>query len=105
LKRGVSGGQRKRANIGIELAAAPSALFLDEPTSGLDSTQALHVANIMKQLAETGMNVVAVIHQPRYEIFNTFDDILLLCPGGKIAYMGRGEEIEKYFHSLGYEVN
>jgi ABC-type multidrug transport system ATPase subunit len=103
-KRGISGGQRKRVNIGIELAAGPSVLFLDEPTSGLDSTQALQVANIMKQLAGIGMTVAAVIHQPRYEIFKQFDDLILLAPGGKVAYVGPIAEVEPYFSSLGFKV-
>ena len=50
------------------------------------------------------MTVGAVIHQPRYEIFKSFDDIILLCPGGKVAYIGALSEVEKYFTSLGYKV-
>eukprot|EP01119_Soliformovum_irregulare_P019516 TRINITY_DN6197_c1_g1_i1.p1 TRINITY_DN6197_c1_g1~~TRINITY_DN6197_c1_g1_i1.p1 ORF type:complete len:781 (+),score=218.38 TRINITY_DN6197_c1_g1_i1:3-2345(+) len=103
IKRGVSGGQRKRVNIGIELAAAPSVLFLDEPTSGLDSTQALQVANILKELAAIGMTVVTVIHQPRYEIFQSFDDVILLSPGGHVAYIGPVNRVQEYFVSLGFQ--
>jgi ABC-type multidrug transport system ATPase subunit len=80
--RGVSGGQRKRVNIGMELAAAPLALFLDEPTSGLDATAAMDVCNLLRDIAqETGITVAMVIHQPRVEIWNHLDDILLLAPG------------------------
>lgn len=99
----ISGGQRKRVNIGLELAACPIALFLDEPTSGLDATAALQVTNILKSLSRLGMTVVAVVHQPRYEIFSTFDDILLLTPSGNTAYMGPISKVEDYFSNLGYK--
>jgi len=101
--RGVSGGQRKRVNIGIELAACPIALFLDEPTSGLDSTAALSVCQTLKIIAGLGINVVAVIHQPRYEIFDSFDDVLLLAPGGRTVFAGPQKEALPYFESLGFE--
>ncbi|KAJ3100293.1 hypothetical protein HDU96_010381, partial [Phlyctochytrium bullatum] len=79
--RGISGGQRKRVNVGMELAAVPSALFLDEPTSGLDSTSALDLAHILRATARLGLTIVSVIHQPRVEIFEAFDDVLLIAPG------------------------
>lgn len=68
---------RKRVNIGMELAAIPISLFLDEPTSGLDSTAALNIAKILKRIANLGQTVVAVIHQPRVEIFDQFDEYLI----------------------------
>ncbi len=64
--RGVSGGEKRRVNIGIELVASPSVLFLDEPTTGLDSTTALSVMEALRKVAALGVNVVCVIHQPRY---------------------------------------
>ncbi|KAJ3109992.1 hypothetical protein HDU96_006992 [Phlyctochytrium bullatum] len=100
--RGVSGGQRKRVNIGMELASVPLALFLDEPTSGLDSTAALKVAEILKKIAALGLTVVSVIHQPRFEIFQQFDDILLLVPGGKTAYLGPTTNVIEYFERYGF---
>ncbi|KAJ3135653.1 hypothetical protein HDU90_003728 [Geranomyces variabilis] len=103
FKRGVSGGQRKRVNIGMELASTPLALFLDEPTSGLDSTAALSISRTLKQITNLGLTVVSVIHQPRYEIFADFDDILLLVPGGRTAYHGPTYGARPYFESLGYE--
>lgn len=102
--RGISGGQRKRVNIGLELAGAPLALFLDEPTSGLDSTAALNVCEILKRLTRLGITVVSVIHQPRFEIFSKFDDILLILPGGRTAYMGPVSEIQRYFKEMGFQV-
>ena len=80
-KRGISGGQRKRVNIGMELCAAPVVLFLDEPTSGLDSTSSQEVVQCLRSIAESGLTIVTVIHQPRFEIFQLFHDVLLLGKG------------------------
>ncbi|KAI8614740.1 hypothetical protein BC830DRAFT_1257030 [Chytriomyces sp. MP71] len=102
LVRGISGGQRKRVNIGMELAAAPLSVFLDEPTSGLDSTAALDVTNILHSISRLGLTVVAVIHQPRVEIFETFDDVLMVAPGGLTAYFGPISEAQAYFESIGF---
>ena len=63
--RGVSGGERKRANIGVQLISDPAVLFLDEPTSGLDSFQAQAVMDSMRAIAHHGRLVISVIHQPR----------------------------------------
>ena len=101
LTRSISGGQRKRTNIGMELATAPAAIFLDEPTSGLDSTAALQVCNTLRTIADLGITVVAVIHQPRAEIFQSFDDLLLLAPGGKTVYAGPQSQAQAYFTALG----
>ncbi|KAF0442646.1 putative ATP-dependent permease ADP1 [Gigaspora margarita] len=102
-QRGVSGGQRKRVNIGMELVAEPSVLFLDEPTSGLDSATALEVCNLLKKIAHSqGMTVAAVIHSPSPQAFNTFDDFLLLGKGGRIVYFGPTNKAMDYFESLGY---
>ena len=85
MTKGVSGGERKRVNIGVELISDPFILFLDEPTSGLDSFQALSVMTAMKNLAASGRTVVASIHQPRSSIYNMFDQLFcsnlmfLLC--------------------------
>ncbi|KAI3654726.1 hypothetical protein MP228_000106 [Amoeboaphelidium protococcarum] len=100
--RGISNGQRKRVNIGMELAASPLAIFADEPTSGLDSTAALKVANLLKSIAQIGVTVVAVLHQPRYEIFQQFDEILLIAGGGRTVYIGPQVEVVEYFKSLGF---
>jgi ABC-type multidrug transport system ATPase subunit len=101
-QRGISGGQRKRVNIGIELCAIPTCLFLDEPTSGLDSTAALEVCDVLRQISHLGLTIVSVIHQPRVEIFKQFDDIFLIAPGGRTAYLGPTTECQPYFESLGY---
>jgi ABC-type multidrug transport system ATPase subunit/Ca2+-binding EF-hand superfamily protein len=104
-RRGVSGGEKKRVNIGLELMARPSALFLDEPTSGLDASSALLVMTSMKQLVENqGVTVCSVIHQPRKFIFDLFDSVLLLGVGGRMVYHGSVADSFEYFTSLGYSL-
>jgi ABC-type multidrug transport system ATPase subunit/Ca2+-binding EF-hand superfamily protein len=104
-RRGVSGGEKKRVNIGLELMARPSALFLDEPTSGLDASSALLVMTSMKQLVENqGVTVCSVIHQPRKFIFDLFDSVLLLGVGGRMVYHGSVADSFEYFTSLGFKL-
>uniref|UniRef100_A0A6B2KXT8 ABC transporter domain-containing protein n=1 Tax=Arcella intermedia TaxID=1963864 RepID=A0A6B2KXT8_9EUKA len=101
--RGISGGQRKRVNIAMEWVASPGMLFLDEPTSGLDSTSSIEVCQVLRNLAHNaGLTIVAVIHQPRYEIFQMFDDIAFLGVGGRPVYLGPTSEVAAYFKVLGY---
>ncbi|KAF2021147.1 ABC transporter-like protein [Aaosphaeria arxii CBS 175.79] len=81
--------ERKRLTIGVELAADPSALlFLDEPTSGLDSQAAFSLVRFLQTIAATGVPIVCTIHQPSAIIFDMFDHILLLAPGGRTVYFG-----------------
>ncbi|CAK9051483.1 ABC transporter G family member 24 (ABC transporter ABCG.24) (AtABCG24) (Probable white-brown complex homolog protein 25) (AtWBC25) [Durusdinium trenchii] len=103
-KRGISGGQRKRVNIGLELAARPTILMLDEPTSGLDASTALEIIRSVKRLTAIGMTVVMVVHQPRYSLFTLFDDLLLLGLGGQTVYLGQREGALPYFRSLGFQM-
>ena len=86
--KGISGGQRRRLSVGIELLGEPSILFLDEPTSGLDSTSSLKLVQLMTKLARSGRALVTTIHQPRPEIMELFDQLLLLVTGGCVAYFG-----------------
>ena len=102
--RGISGGQRKRVNIGMELVSTPLCLFLDEPTSGLDAAAALEITELLARISKIGVTVVAVIHQPRTEIFYKFDEGLLLTRAGKVAFWGPVLDIKPYFISLGYKV-
>lgn len=97
----ISGGQRKRVSIGIELAAAPMALFLDEPTSGLDATSASSIMMTLKALSRLGITVVTIIHQPRQEIFESLDSLLLLG-AGRMIYQGRERDVQPYFEGLGF---
>lgn len=97
----ISGGQRKRVSIGMELAAAPMALFLDEPTSGLDATAALSIMTTLKALSRLGITVISIIHQPRQEIFEALDDLILLA-NGRMIYQGKEEDVQKYFEQAGF---
>ena len=90
---GLSGGQKKRLSVAIELVSNPSLLALDEPTSGLDSVSALVLIKAMKELAQSGATIISTIHQPSYPIFTTFDSLLLLH-AGKTCYVGPVDERE-----------
>lgn len=103
-KRGISGGQRKRVNVGIEMVMEPSLLILDEPTTGLDSASSQLLLRALRHEALEGVNVCAVVHQPSYILFNMFDDFVLLARGGLIAYHGPVSEAEMYFTGLGIKV-
>ncbi|XP_064419148.1 broad substrate specificity ATP-binding cassette transporter ABCG2 [Latimeria chalumnae] len=100
--RGVSGGERRRTSIGMELITDPPVLFLDEPTTGLDASTANTVLTLLKQLSNRGRTIIFSIHQPRYSIFKLFDSLTLLA-NGKVLYHGQSAEAQEYFASLGYE--
>ncbi|CAD5118404.1 DgyrCDS7107 [Dimorphilus gyrociliatus] len=100
--RGVSGGERKRTCIGMELIIRPSILFLDEPTSGLDSSTSYSVICLLNELAKKGRIVVLSIHQARYGIFKMIDNLLLLG-NGSVIYHGPTENALPYFNSIGYQ--
>jgi ABC-type multidrug transport system permease subunit/energy-coupling factor transporter ATP-binding protein EcfA2 len=85
---GLSFEQRKRLSIAVELASNPSCIFLDEPTSGLDTRAANIVMRCLRRIADSGIAVVATIHQPSIAIFNSFDTLLLLKRGGETVYFG-----------------
>eukprot|EP00928_Gymnodinium_smaydae_P086947 TRINITY_DN7132_c0_g3_i1.p1 TRINITY_DN7132_c0_g3~~TRINITY_DN7132_c0_g3_i1.p1 ORF type:complete len:650 (+),score=131.60 TRINITY_DN7132_c0_g3_i1:69-1952(+) len=99
--RGLSGGERKRLSIAVELLHQPRVLFLDEPTTGLDSYQALNVMEKLRDLAREGHTVVISIHQPRSSIFALFSSIYLLA-AGKPVYAGQADVATKYFEDLGH---
>ncbi|CAM0907995.1 unnamed protein product [Alopecurus aequalis] len=103
-KRGISGGQRKRVNVGIEMVMEPSLLILDEPTSGLDSSSSQLLLKALRHEALEGVNVCAVVHQPSYTLYNMFDDLILLAKGGLIVYNGPVKTIEDFFVTLGINV-
>lgn len=101
LVRGVSGGERRRVAIGVELVTDPSLIFLDEPTTGLDSFNALNVMSSLRQLAKNGRTIVTTIHQPRSSIFHLFD-VLCLIAEGRTVYFGRAADVVHYFDTLGF---
>ncbi|KAM3232006.1 ABC transporter G family member 28-like [Capsicum annuum] len=103
-KRGISGGQRKRVNVGLEMVIEPSLLILDEPTSGLDSSSSQLLLRALRREALEGVNVCMVLHQPSYSLFRMFDDFILLAKGGLTAYHGPVSKVEEYFSGLGINV-
>ena len=100
----LSPGDKKKVSIGIELVADPRVMFFDEPTTGIDASSAMAVAHIMKGLARGGVTSVAVIHQPRGEIFPLIDDIVVLVPGGRVAYFGPAKWTLAWFSLHGYDL-
>lgn len=103
-QRGVSGGERKRVNIGCELIHQPRIVFLDEPTSGLDSFQAMHVMETLKNLAKQGHTVIVTIHQPRSSIYQLFDQVMLMSEGRAVYCGPTGGPCSSFFTSAGYGV-
>ena len=103
FERGISGGQRKRVNVGLELVADPKVLFLDEPTSGLDSVSATELSEMLRSIAEAdGLTIAAVIHSPGPAAFAAFHRFLLLQTGGRLVYAGPTRDVETYFGAIGF---
>ncbi|XP_054447731.1 broad substrate specificity ATP-binding cassette transporter ABCG2-like [Pteronotus mesoamericanus] len=99
--RGVSGGERKRTSIGMELITNPSILFLDEPTTGLDASTANAVLSLLKRMSKQGRTIIFSIHQPRFSIFKLFDSLTLLA-SGRLMFHGPAQEALEYFASAGH---
>jgi ABC-type multidrug transport system ATPase subunit len=99
--RGISGGEYKRVSIALALAGAPTALVLDEPTSGLDATAAHALMKLLHGISRRGIIVICVIHQPRVEIFDLLDDLLVLNAGSQM-YLGKAAEAQGVFEKLGH---
>ncbi|TVU10992.1 hypothetical protein EJB05_44550, partial [Eragrostis curvula] len=101
---GLSTEQRKRLTIAVELVANPSIIFMDEPTSGLDARAAAIVMRAVRNTVDTGRTVVCTIHQPSIDIFEAFDELLLLRQGGEEIYVGPlgrlSAELIKYFEGI-----
>lgn len=101
----ISGGQRKRLNVALELLREPSILFVDEPTSGLSSRDSENVMDLLRELALKGKLVFVVIHQPSSEIYKMFDRIIILDTGGYMIYHGNPVEAVIYFKKLDEQIN
>mmetsp|Transcript_2505 Transcript_2505/g.4079 ORF Transcript_2505/g.4079 Transcript_2505/m.4079 type:complete len:741 (+) Transcript_2505:127-2349(+) len=96
LIKGISGGERKRTSVGVELVTKPSLVFLDEPTSGLDSFSAMQVIKVLKKIANAGCSVLFTIHQPSSDVFNSFDRLILLNKG-MVMYQGPVKDVPAFF--------
>ncbi|KAG8087771.1 hypothetical protein GUJ93_ZPchr0010g9291 [Zizania palustris] len=101
---GLSAEQRKRLTIAVELVASPSIIFMDEPTTGLDARAAAIVMRTVRKTVDTGRTVVCTIHQPSIEIFESFDELLLMKRGGQLIYSGSlgplSRTMIKYFEAI-----
>ncbi|KAH8658047.1 P-loop containing nucleoside triphosphate hydrolase protein [Xylariales sp. PMI_506] len=104
IRKGISGGQKRRTGIASQLITGPNILFLDEPTSGLDSAASWEVMNYLKHVARRNrLIVIASIHQPSTSTFNLFDKVLLMSTG-KTHYFGPVSDVTTHYQSLGYHV-
>jgi ABC-type multidrug transport system ATPase subunit len=104
FRRGLSGGQKKRVDVGIELVAPPTVLFLDEPTSGLDGSIAFEILSVIRRIVDESkgkLSVILSIHQPNENILQLFDHLLLLANDG-MMFFGTLDESREYFASIGY---
>ncbi|KAM7481855.1 hypothetical protein LguiB_006438 [Lonicera macranthoides] len=101
---GLSTEQRKRLTIAVELVANPSIIFMDEPTTGLDARAAAIVMRAVKNVVDTGRTIVCTIHQPSIDIFEAFDELILLKNGGRVIYSGplgqRSRRVIEYFEGI-----
>lgn len=95
IVKGISGGEKKRVCIAIEMVSKPSLIILDEPTSGLDSNKAAKLLTILKKLAEKGHTIVFTLHQPSYLQFIKLDRLILLNRGHTV-YQGYARDIHSY---------
>lgn len=105
LEKTISGGQRKRLNIALELIREPSVLFVDEPTSGLSSRDSENIMDLLKELALKGRLIFVVIHQPSSDIFKLFDRLLLMDQEGHPVYYGDPVDAVVYFKRVTGQVN
>jgi ABC transport system ATP-binding/permease protein len=105
LKAVISGGQRKRLNIALELIREPSILFLDEPTSGLSSRDSENLMDLLRDLSLKGKLIITVIHQPSSEVFKMFDKVIILDQGGYMTFFGNPVESVIYFKTLDAQIN
>jgi ABC-type multidrug transport system ATPase subunit len=101
----ISGGQRKRLNIALELIREPSVLFIDEPTTGLSSKDAENIMDLLRELTLKGKLVFTVIHQPSSAIYKMFDTVLILDQGGYMVYYGNPVDSVIFFKTLDSQIN
>jgi ABC-type multidrug transport system ATPase subunit len=105
LDKEISGGQRKRINLGLELLREPSILLVDEPTSGLSSSDSINIINLLREQTQKGKLVIVNIHQPSSNVFKLFDQLIVLDNGGTPVYSGDPMESLVYFKTLNEQVN
>ena len=103
-RAGLSGGERRRLSVGLELLSTPQVFLADESTTGLDSSQAVKIVKLIVDLAkERQIPALLSLHQPRASIWKMLDSFILLAPGGRVCYAGLRHQALEYFNELGYE--
>ncbi len=105
MNKTISGGQRKRLNIALELIREPSILFVDEPTSGLSSRDSQNVMELLSELTQKGKLIFVVIHQPSSDIYKMFDRMIILDTGGYMIYYGNPVEAVIHFKTVDNQIN
>ncbi|KAF3387300.1 putative ABC transporter ATP-binding protein/permease [Penicillium rolfsii] len=103
LIKGISGGEKRRVTIAIQVLTDPKVLLLDEPTSGLDAFTAMSIIEVLQGLAAEGRTLIMTIHQSRSDLFSHFSQVLLLARGGYPVYAGQGQQMLPHFSNLGHE--
>ncbi|EXJ89743.1 hypothetical protein A1O3_02810 [Capronia epimyces CBS 606.96] len=102
MVKGISGGEKRRVSIGIQILTDPQVLLLDEPTSGLDAFTAFSIIQVLKGLADEGRTIIFSIHQPRSDMFKQFGGVLLLATGGEVVYTGPVSDMLPHFERMGF---
>lgn len=100
--KGISGGEKRRVSIAVQILTDPRVLLLDEPTSGLDAFTASSIMEVLNGLAQEGRTLILTIHQSRSDLFQQFGSVLLLARGGSPVFAGRGTDMLPHFAALGY---
>jgi ABC-type multidrug transport system ATPase subunit len=100
--KGISGGERRRVSIAVQILTDPKVLMLDEPSSGLDAATAHGMMELLQALAMEGRTIICTVHQSRSDLFPLFGNLLLLANGGRMVYSGKAEEMVSYFQGVGY---
>ncbi|KAK0187368.1 P-loop containing nucleoside triphosphate hydrolase protein [Armillaria mellea] len=103
LLKGISGGEKRRVSIAVQVLTEPQVLMLDEPTSGLDAFTAASILDVLAQLAKEGRTIITTLHQSSSELYKRFGNVLLLAKGGRVAYSGPANEMLDYMSSVGFE--
>ncbi|BGP27054.1 ATP-binding cassette transporter snq2 [Rhodotorula toruloides] len=101
LVKGISGGEKRRLSLAVQLLSDPAVLYADEPTSGLDAFTAQNVMQMLRDLASDGRTIIVSVHQPRSDIWALFDNVVLLAKGGRTAFSGPASEILPFFEAAG----
>lgn len=104
LLKGISGGEKRRLSLAVEMLNDPAVLIVDEVTSGLDAATAHNVMLRLKAISESGRTVILTLHQPRSDIYHLLDNVIVLAKGGRTVYAGLRKQVESTFASQGYTI-